>query len=166
MWVEQRRFILRHLRDFGFGRTDMAVQIEFEATQLVKYYNGLIEEKANSFRHNKPLPTKETRESGCVAKSKNGQIYQLAGEDDLGKNTPKSEEEEEPVKRAVTAEDFYVKVGDDLEIRRAAKLPGVIVEMEDFFGVPVLNTLWCMMAGKRFVISRNYYALKFCRFER
>lgn len=160
LWVEQRRFILRHLRDFGFGRTDMAVQIEFESAQLVKYYTQLITEKAIEFSPEKT--TTEVTLAPCSVvnrNNKNGRIYQLES-DDLKKNVDEGEEEsamkgaekEEPSKKSLTAEDFYMKVGDDLEIRKAAKVSGIIVEMEDFFGVPVLNALWCMMAGKRYFI--------------
>ncbi|OXU26364.1 hypothetical protein TSAR_002453 [Trichomalopsis sarcophagae] len=163
LWVEQRRFILRHLRDFGFGRTNMAVQIEFEATQLVNYYDQLIRDKASDVAPDKPSVNSIANNNNYnnnnnidthVTKRKNGQIYQLANEDDdLGKKE-QTVLEERPVKKSLTAEDFYMKVDDDLEIREAAaKVPGVVVEMEDFFGVPVLNTLWCMMAGKRYNID-------------
>lgn len=37
LWKEQRRFSLRHLRDFGFGRRDMSVMIEEEAANMVEY---------------------------------------------------------------------------------------------------------------------------------
>lgn len=37
-WVEQRRFVLRHLRDFGFGRRTMAELVEHEAEHLVNYF--------------------------------------------------------------------------------------------------------------------------------
>lgn len=35
-WHEQRRFVVRHLRDFGFGRRDMGALLEEEAQDLVK----------------------------------------------------------------------------------------------------------------------------------
>lgn len=37
LWKEQRRFSLRHLRDFGFGRRDMSVMIEEETANMVEY---------------------------------------------------------------------------------------------------------------------------------
>ena len=138
LWIEQRRFILRHLRDFGFGRTDMAVQIEFEAAQLVKYYERLIEEKASG----KSTVVTDYKDN-CDKKNNSGKIYQLEN-DEVERKEPEK-------KKNLTLEDFYVKVGDDLELRGPKEVPGVVVEMEDFFGVPVLNTLWCMMAGKRLV---------------
>lgn len=35
-WQEQRRFIIRHLREFGFGRRDMGAMVEDEAGDLVQ----------------------------------------------------------------------------------------------------------------------------------
>lgn len=34
-WKEQRKFVLRHLREFGFGRKDMSCMIEDEAETMV-----------------------------------------------------------------------------------------------------------------------------------
>nr|CAH7748876.1 unnamed protein product [Callosobruchus chinensis] len=36
-WTEQRRFLVRHLRDFGFGTTNMSTLLEEESQELVKY---------------------------------------------------------------------------------------------------------------------------------
>lgn len=74
-WQEQKRFVLRHLRDFGFGRHTMASLIEEEAAALVNTFEAIIN-----------------------------------------------------------------KSGKD----------GVEIEMSQAFSVNVLNTLWMMMAGKRF----------------
>ena len=42
-WQEQRRFVLRHLREFGFGRRTMAELVEAESEQLVTgFKNKLI----------------------------------------------------------------------------------------------------------------------------
>lgn len=147
LWIQQRRFILRQLRDLGFGRTDMAAQIEYEAGQLVNYYKDMIREKATGFydRVNNNNNVEKEEKKAKV----DGQIYRLA-EDDLKKDGKEDNVENEmPTKKSMTAEDFYMKINDDAEIKEAAKVPGMIVEMEDFFGVPVLNTLWTMMAGKR-----------------
>jgi hypothetical protein len=37
-WSEQRRFALRTLRDFGFGKTSMEVGVVEEAAELVEYF--------------------------------------------------------------------------------------------------------------------------------
>ncbi|KAG7161543.1 cytochrome P450 2C31-like [Homarus americanus] len=37
MWQEQRRFLLRHLRDLGFGKTSLEPIIQDEVTELMKY---------------------------------------------------------------------------------------------------------------------------------
>ncbi|XP_050424156.1 probable cytochrome P450 303a1 [Adelges cooleyi] len=75
-WVEQRRFVLRHLREFGFGKRTMAELVQEEAVQLVEMFK----EK--------------------IANSKNGRSK--------------------------------------------------IFAMRDAFSVGVLNTLWSMMASKRY----------------
>ncbi|KAE9545244.1 hypothetical protein AGLY_000787 [Aphis glycines] len=75
-WVEQRRFVLRHLREFGFGKRTMAELVQEEAVQLVDDFKKKI------------------------AMSKNG--------------------------------------------------IGEVFEMRDAFSVGVLNTLWSMMASKRY----------------
>lgn len=74
-WQEQRRFVLRHLREFGFGRRTMAELVESEAEHLVAVF--------------------KERLAGC---EKNGKI----------------------------------------------------INMQDAFGVNVLNTLWMMMASIRY----------------
>ena len=42
-WQDQRRFVLRHLREFGFGRRTMADLVEQEAGQLVKAFQQKLE---------------------------------------------------------------------------------------------------------------------------
>lgn len=37
-WQEQRRFVLRHLREFGFGRRTMAAMVEEEAEDLARTF--------------------------------------------------------------------------------------------------------------------------------
>lgn len=75
-WQEQRRFVLRHLREFGFGRRTMAQLVEDEAVELVNVFIKKFKDK----------------------------------------------EENE----------------------------GIIIQMNDAFGVSVLNTLWSMLAGIRY----------------
>ncbi|VEN64074.1 unnamed protein product [Callosobruchus maculatus] len=43
-WAEQRRFLVRHLRDFGFGTTNMSTLLEEESQELVKYLQRCINE--------------------------------------------------------------------------------------------------------------------------
>jgi hypothetical protein len=42
-WQDQRRFVLRHLKEFGFGRRTMAELVEEEAGQLVKAFQQKLE---------------------------------------------------------------------------------------------------------------------------
>lgn len=42
-WQDQRRFVLRHLKEFGFGRRTMADLVEEEAVQLVKAFQQKLE---------------------------------------------------------------------------------------------------------------------------
>lgn len=72
-WQEQRRFLLRHLREFGFGRKSMSLLIEDETRELVGYVLQKIQDRDS-----------------------------------------------------------------------------VVFEMTSFFNVPVLNTLWRMLAGSRY----------------
>lgn len=44
-WHEQRRFIVRHLREFGFGRRNMSAMIEDEAQLMVEHFKENIVEK-------------------------------------------------------------------------------------------------------------------------
>lgn len=46
-WVEQRRFVLRHLREFGFGKRTMAELVQEEAVQLVEDFKDQIARSAD-----------------------------------------------------------------------------------------------------------------------
>lgn len=57
-WQEQKRFVLRHLREFGFGRKTMAGLSEDEAAALVDTFekrvgkngkHGVLVEMSNAF---------------------------------------------------------------------------------------------------------------------
>ncbi|KAF4523114.1 hypothetical protein B566_EDAN003128 [Ephemera danica] len=48
-WREQRRFTLRHLRDFGFGRRSMVILIHEEARALINTINAAISDPDNDF---------------------------------------------------------------------------------------------------------------------
>lgn len=41
-WHEQRRFVLRHLRDFGFGKQPMEELIQHEVTELVSRFRNVL----------------------------------------------------------------------------------------------------------------------------
>ncbi|XP_046391138.1 methyl farnesoate epoxidase [Ischnura elegans] len=41
-WVEQRRFVLRHLKDFGFGRRTMEELVQVEVAEMVKHLMKVI----------------------------------------------------------------------------------------------------------------------------
>jgi hypothetical protein len=46
-WKEQRRFALRNLRDFGFGKSSMEDAIVAEAGKLCRSYEKLVGGGAN-----------------------------------------------------------------------------------------------------------------------
>ncbi|KAJ3662579.1 hypothetical protein Zmor_006920 [Zophobas morio] len=50
-WQEQRRFILRQLREFGFGRKNMSAMIEEETGIMVESFKKMLAGKS-SFTHN------------------------------------------------------------------------------------------------------------------
>ncbi|KDR10510.1 probable cytochrome P450 303a1 isoform X2 [Zootermopsis nevadensis] len=47
-WQEQRRFVLRHLKEFGFGRHTMAELVEEEAGQLVQAFQQKLQGSQNA----------------------------------------------------------------------------------------------------------------------
>ena len=139
LWVEQRRFVVRHLREFGFGRTSMASLIEEEAYHLIEHFKKLLQ--GNTYPSTIGEVTYSS--SNYNKKSKDGQIYQLVNK--LETNVKK-----EDTLRPMKLENVYVKAEDYEEIRRLSHPRSVVVSMHDAFGVPVLNTLWRMMAGRRY----------------
>ncbi|XP_015602519.1 probable cytochrome P450 303a1 [Cephus cinctus] len=148
LWVEQRRFVLRHLREFGFGRTTMASLIEEEAQHLVNHFKRLLLSANN--------PVSESRQQIKSCSNNNGQIYQLISDTNIN-NTMMTHEkdniESDTKKRkneGMTIEDAYVKADDYDEVRKISQSSGMIISMHDAFGIPVLNTLWRMMTGKRY----------------
>ncbi|EFN75914.1 probable cytochrome P450 303a1 [Harpegnathos saltator] len=150
LWVEQRKFVMRHLRDFGFGRNTMDTIIQYEAQKLVEHFNKLLHGDYNEQLTN-------IRKS-VVNDNNVGQIYKLQKvPNDLKKPGLYEQfnviENKTIKKRASTAADLYVKAEDYVEVRKVAQSAGVIVFMHNAFGVTVLNTLWRMMAGKRYDIN-------------
>jgi len=146
LWVEQRRFVLRHLRDFGFGRTSMTAIIEDEGLKLVEYFKKLMQDN---------YETTDVRRS-VMLNNNTGQIYKLQkkSKDNLKKlGTLRDElnviEDKNPNRKVSTVADLYMKAEDYAEVRKVCQSTGMIISMHDAFGVTVLNTLWRMMAGKR-----------------
>ncbi|XP_014486131.1 PREDICTED: probable cytochrome P450 303a1 [Dinoponera quadriceps] len=171
LWTEQRRFVMRHLRDFGFGRNTMAAIIEYEARKLVKHFERLLQGCDHDHRRgitgDQRLPMNrkskantagdQARRPAVNSDNNAGQIYKLQKEPGDLKKEQWSPYEESNVaendavgKRASTVADLYVKADDYAEVRRVAQSAGVVVFMHNAFGVTVLNTLWRMMAGKRY----------------
>lgn len=148
LWVEQRRFVLRHLKEFGFGRTSMVTIIEDEASKLVEHFKKLLRDGYN-------------HEITDVKKSINnntGQIYKLQKDSKNNLNKSKLCNEVNIIENKIsnhhktrTVADLYMKAEDYAEVRKVSQSTGMIISMHDAFGVTVLNTLWKMMAGKRSV---------------
>ena len=44
-WMEQRRFVLRQLKEFGFGRRTMAALVQDEAGELARSFEDKLREK-------------------------------------------------------------------------------------------------------------------------
>lgn len=42
-WVEQRRFVMQHLREFGYSHTGIATLVEDEARELMEHLKKLIQ---------------------------------------------------------------------------------------------------------------------------
>ncbi|CAG9768048.1 unnamed protein product [Ceutorhynchus assimilis] len=47
-WQEQRRFLVRHLREFGFGSKNMSVLVEEEVSHLVDFINTTLNNETGS----------------------------------------------------------------------------------------------------------------------
>jgi len=160
LWVEQRRFVLRHLKEFGFGRNSMAMIIENEVLMLVEHFKKLLQDSGTVNAQ------KLMKMSNTTMMKNNGQIYKLQ------KDKPKNKsqlwdkfsviEEETAIRKIQTAADLYMKDYEDYEnIKKLSQSTGMIVSMNDTFGVTVLNTLWQMIAGKRFVDHPNCFRVLF-----
>lgn len=159
--MEQRKFVIRHLRDFGFGRNTMATIIEYEAQKLVEHFKKILE---GDYYHE----IVDVRESTVNNNNNNnnnctGQIYKLQKNSNNLKKSELHNEfgiiENKASNKCTpsTAADLYVKAEDYAEVRRVSQKTGMIVPMQDAFGVTVLNTLWRMMASKRFIFLTFFY---------
>ncbi|CAK9798149.1 Probable cytochrome P450 303a1 [Anthophora quadrimaculata] len=144
LWVEQRRFVLKHLRDFGFGRKSMVMIIEEEAQWLVEHFKKLIGDS-----YNNRVNESKVR---CNNNDDDGQIYKLIKKDKV--NELRSTDKYQTYGKQLRASDMYVNANEYMEIKKLARSNlGMVIPMHDAFGVTVLNTLWRMMAGKRFNID-------------
>lgn len=145
LWVEQRRFVIRHLREFGFGRTSMVTIIEDEALKLVEHFKKMLQ---NGYNY-------ETSDAQNMTAINNnvGQIYKLRKDPKNKLNRLKLYDEfvtKDKVFKPRTVADLYMKAEDYAEVRKVSQSAGMIIPMHDAFGVTVLNTLWRMMAGRRY----------------
>ncbi|XP_015436194.1 PREDICTED: probable cytochrome P450 303a1 [Dufourea novaeangliae] len=149
LWAEQRRFVLKHLREFGYGRKDMSTVVEEEGQCLVEHFKKLIDNEYNN-RFN--LKSSESRIHCNNNEPEDGKISKLSKgnrtDESVSMNTTgQYAKNEKPLK----ASDLYVNANEYAEVRRiAGSNPGMVMTMNDAFGVTVLNALWRMMAGKRF----------------
>ncbi|XP_043248159.1 probable cytochrome P450 303a1 [Colletes gigas] len=148
LWIEQRRFVLKQLREFGFGRESMATIIEEEAQWLVEHFRKMIRDECNN-RINKSKVSCNNNEYS------DGQIYKLIGKDNddaygrTGMANPCVTNEEQ-----LKISDMYVNANEYAEVRKMIESSnGIVIQMNNAFGVTVLNTLWRMMAGKRYNID-------------
>ncbi|KAL6256516.1 hypothetical protein P5V15_012629 [Pogonomyrmex californicus] len=149
LWIEQRRFVLRHLREFGFGRTSMATIIEDEALKLMEHFKKLLQ---NGYNYG----TADIRKTTTVNNNSIGQIYKLQKNPKNNLSKSKLHNEFNEINdnklnhKPRTVADMYVKAENYAEVRKVSQSAGMIIPMHDAFGVTVLNTLWRMMAGKRY----------------
>ncbi|XP_050460249.1 probable cytochrome P450 303a1 [Cataglyphis hispanica] len=146
LWIEQRRFVLRHLREFGFGRTSMATIIEDEALKLVEHFKKLLRDG-----HNYEI----TDIRKLTMDNNTGQIYKL--QKDSKNNLNKSKLcDDNTINNKIsnhkpwTIADLYMKAEDYAEVRKVSQSAEMIISMHDAFGVTILNSIWRMMAGKRY----------------
>lgn len=151
LWVEQRRFVLRHLREFGFGRTSMVTIIEDEALKLVEHFKKLLQNGCN-------YEIADVRKMTTINNNNIGQIYKLQKDPKNELNKSKLYDKFGVIKNRIsdhkprTVADLYMKAEDYAEVRKVSQTAGMIIPMHDAFGVTVLNTLWRMMAGRRFIM--------------
>ncbi|EGI60832.1 Putative cytochrome P450 303a1 [Acromyrmex echinatior] len=147
LWVEQRRFVIRHLRDFGFGRTSMLTIIEDEALKLVEHFKKMLKNRYN-------YETADTRKMTTINNNNIGQIYKLQKDSKNKPNELNICDEfhvlEDKISKPRTVADLYMKAEAYAEVRKVSQSAGMIISMDDAFGVTVLNSLWRMMAGRRY----------------
>lgn len=143
LWIEQRKFVLRHLRDFGFGRQDMMMIIQEESRSLVEHIKKLINNERNNRINESKIHCNNNEYD-------DGQIYKLikrdkANELELMDKYRRSEEQ-------LKSSGLCVDTDKYVQINQINAHPGTIIPMHNAFGITVLNTLWRMIAGKRLFI--------------
>lgn len=148
LWVEQRRFVLRHLREFGFGRTSMATIIEDEALKLVEHFKKLLQDGHNYEITNIRKLTMNNNNTGQIYKLQKDSKNNLNKSKLCNDNTINNKISNH---KPWTVADLYMKAENYEEVRKVSQSAGMIISMHDAFGVTVLNTIWRMMAGKRSV---------------
>ncbi|XP_061937436.1 methyl farnesoate epoxidase [Apis cerana] len=144
LWNEQRKFVLKHLRDFGFGRQSMMSIIIEESQSLVEYIKKLINDEHN-IQINKSKIYCNNNEFN------DGQIYKLVkknkkDETKLINNYIINEKE-------LKASDLYMNANEYTENNMTQSQSGTIISMHNIFGITVLNSLWKMLTGKRYNID-------------
>ena len=132
----------------------MATMIEEEAQHLV---NDLLE----SLKSSSALVRDDTRSDEKILKN-DGRIYQLESDSSCkNRKSCRSADlncnDEDEIKTtagigSLKIEDVYVKPETYKEVGKSEEFSESIVQMSDAFGVPILNTIWRMMAGKRLKI--------------
>ncbi|XP_047356102.1 probable cytochrome P450 303a1 [Vespa velutina] len=158
LWIEQRRFVLRHLRDFGYGRNNMAAIIEEEASKLVEYFEKLLRKECYNVNDN-INGTSRVSNNYNTGINNNDEIYQLKNK--MIENERKIFKYNVNDKCSIDKEinnknnihdKLNIKINDN-KSNNAFTSRQMIISMDDAFGVTVLNTLWRMIAGKRFNIN-------------
>lgn len=142
--------MLKHLREFGFGRKSMATIIEEEARSLVEHFKKLINDKHNN----------QINESKICCNNNdndNGKIYKLIKKDKA--NELESMDKYTKSEKQIKASDLYINADEYMEVKMAQPRPEIVIPMHDAFGVTVLNTLWRMMASKRLFFLCNFKVL-------
>ncbi|XP_043672018.1 probable cytochrome P450 303a1 [Vespula pensylvanica] len=154
-WIEQRRFVLRHLRNFGYGRNSMAAIIEEEALKLVEHFEKLLREEYHDINDNINR-TSSVSNNHDISINNDDEIYEL--KNNITENKSKifqyNVNDKYNIDKEINNENnFHDKLNiklNDNKSNNTFTSRQMIISMHDAFGVTVLNTLWRMMTGKRF----------------
>lgn len=135
---------MKHLRDFGFGRQSMMSIIIEESQLLVEYIKKLINDEHN-------IQINKSKIYCNINEFNDGQIYKLVkkykkDETKLINNYIINEKE-------LKASDLYMNANEYTGNNVTQSQLGTIISMHNIFGITVLNSLWKMLAGKRYNID-------------